>query len=136
MNLQVPPTWRDVSPNQGTTSLKRTSPTPIGDERNTRNRTNGQSPPPSTSGSSTEQAQQPPDNGIQEPQEALRNILFPTFKNLRKLEVKLTVAKHHSDFLNTLKELNQVPKGLKVKSTVTTAELHPDLYEEWELAHI
>jgi len=132
MALQVPPHLRDVSPNQGTTSAKRTT-SSSEDDRNVRSRPDEdeeQQPGNSNDGELTTT----PDGNV--PQEGIRNHLFATFKNLRKLNVKLTNAAHHMKFLIDLRDRNQVPKGLKVKSTVTTADLPPDLYEEWEQAHV
>jgi hypothetical protein len=137
MDLQVPrPSRRDTSPHQGNTSLRKTTPSPNDDRRVTRKGTSRKAPGPNTASTSTDESAQSKKNEDQSAHESMRNILFPTFKNLRKLEVKVTNAQHHREFLNSLKEKNQVPKGLKVRSTVTTAELPPDLYEEWELAHV
>ena len=141
MDLQVHPELRDTSPNAGTTSQKRPVSTPTREERQVRSRKNTltEQQPAATSSSESSGATNTTTPGPEndpKAQEGLRNILFPTFKNLRRLQVKLTNANHHRDFLQTLKDRNQVPKGLKVKSTTTTAELPPELYEEWELAHV
>jgi hypothetical protein len=66
----------------------------------------------------------------------IRNTTFPMYKLYRRLNMKLTSAKHHLQFLTNLKENHQVPKGLKPKVTVTTTELPARLFIRWEQAHI
>ena len=68
--------------------------------------------------------------------QSMRTTIFPIFKSFRKLNNKLTTSNHHLEFLSTLKENGQVPRGLKIKTSTTTAELPPHLYQRWEIAHI
>jgi hypothetical protein len=67
---------------------------------------------------------------------AISNRHFALFKSLRKLNSKRITARHHLDFLTSLKDKHLIPKGLQAKSINTGLELPPDLYEEWEDAHI
>jgi len=66
----------------------------------------------------------------------ISNQHFAVFKNLRKLNSKGITAKHHLEFLQSLKEKNLVPKGLQVKPVNIGLELPSDLYEKWENSHI
>jgi hypothetical protein len=66
----------------------------------------------------------------------IRSTTFPMYKLYRRLNMKLTSAKHHLQFLSNLRENHQVPKGLKPKATVTTTELPARLFIRWEQAHI
>ena len=62
--------------------------------------------------------------------------MFPTYKLYRRQHLKLSTARHHVEFLTTLRTNHQAPKGLKPKVTTTTTELPPALYIRWEQAHI
>lgn len=137
MATQVEPQERDISPSTGNPRQRRTQNT-----RNTRskeNRTGRNRNEEEPSEDIEEQA-----GTVTEPQPGpstdndgpIRNIAFPTYKLLRRQHMKLTTATHHAQFLKNLQENHQVPKGLKPKVTVTTAELPRSLYIRWEQAHI
>lgn len=153
MELQHQPERRDIPQHSGEReSIKRPATTPLQESRSTRLRqySNQETPPEPVQSQQPEQV--PPGEQDNNPNgtlpeqsetpanatenQAIRNILFPTFKNLRRLHLKLTTAIHHYGFLTDLRSRNQVPRGLKVKPAVTTSELPSALYEKWELAHI
>ena len=138
MESQASSKKRDTTPNPGTrlTTGQQTTRSRSRENRNATNKnlpntdddqqpnTSDQSAP--TGGTDTEDNQEGP----------IRNIVFPTYKLYRRQNVKLSTAKHHVDFLTTLINNHQAPKGLKPKVTLTTAELAPSLYIRWEQAHI
>jgi hypothetical protein len=78
----------------------------------------------------------PQENNTTVPKQPISNKYFATFKSLRKLNSKAVTADHHLTFLKNLREKNLVPKGLQVKAVNIGIELPPDLYEQWENAHI
>ena len=138
MELQKQPAQRD-DPQQPGPSAKRPATTPLQESRSVRlrNDTTETTLPTNINTEETEPSIEEPTPPEPDAENApISNILFPTFKNLKRLNLKLTTAVHHHAILIGLKSNNLVPKGLRVKPATTTSELPSELYERWETAHI
>lgn len=135
MDTQDNPDSRDSSPNPGNSRTTRQQ------KSRTRRDETKKSTKPSNELNIEEETEdrQTPEPQVEETidfEGPIRNVAFPTYKLLRRQHLKLTTARHHVEFLSTLKSKNQAPKGLKPKTTLTTTELGPRLYIRWEQAHI